>query len=448
MPFLRRTQVYIYAHRDSGILHHSDRCKLDNLGRRHGRLQPESNEDAEMIRNSILKESDDSLYHYTDNFDGFINIFKKKIKPHYNDENFSHIFGNAKEYNSEGVSIQIPAIIAYPVFSLCDIPDNRHELHQKSYGYYGIGFKKEWAKHKYLNPVIYCHPESILANSLYSLFLYFFEKGREKMNDKEERAFNAFNYLLMFCKPYDNSFFEKEKADRRYYDEKEWRYIGLCDRRDEIPLSIPCFDREDNSVREFTKKKEAAQDKIMKNDRASDGELTVTLHFAIDDITHIILPTEEKKKEFLEKIAEIEEYRNDIDKIRDKIVIGKEDMKNEINKRLLILIKMIGVTQEKFFETVGILADTFQMGSSLSAEMLKSIAENFPVYSINWLLTGKGNPTLSNNQNSENNSGIGIIGNNVNGGGINDHKVIQEMIEMLKKKDEQIDNLLQIISKK
>jgi hypothetical protein len=68
-------------------------------------------------------------------------------------------------------------------------------------------------------------------------------------------------------------------------------------------------------------------------------------------------------------------------------------------------------------------------------------------FSIDWLLTGKGVPVYSNSQNSENNTGNGIIGNNVNGGGINDNKIIREMVELLKKKDEQIDKLLQIIQK-
>jgi transcriptional regulator with XRE-family HTH domain len=124
-------------------------------------------------------------------------------------------------------------------------------------------------------------------------------------------------------------------------------------------------------------------------------------------------------------------------------------MENEINERLIILIRMLGITQKKFCETVGISVNTknsmFQRGSSPSADMLKLIAENFPAYSINWLLTGKGEPVCTNVQHSENNSGVGVVGNNVNSGTINDNYFTQEMMQMLKKKDEQIDRLLEII---
>jgi hypothetical protein len=68
-------------------------------------------------------------------------------------------------------------------------------------------------------------------------------------------------------------------------------------------------------------------------------------------------------------------------------------------------------------------------------------------FNLEWLLSGEGEMLKTNNQISENNSGTGIIGNNVNGGGINDNKIILEMVEILKKKDEQIDKLLQIIQK-
>jgi transcriptional regulator with XRE-family HTH domain len=333
------------------------------------------------IGSNIMKESDDSIYHYTNNFDGLINIFKKKIKPHYSNEDYSYMFGKERKTKTHSFEeVPIPYINAVPIFSLCDIPENRHELHQKLYGHYGIGFEKKWAKENFLNPVIYCHPRSYLAASLRILFSYFLGMNDKENNEREMDAYKAFNCILMSCKPYDNEYFLiNKKEERRCYDEKEWRYIGWCD---EISLSIWCKDRDRTSLRNFIKEKNEAQDKIMRN--AVSDETEITLKFTIDDITHIILPTEEKKEEFIKEIEKIEEYVNDMNKIKSLIRISYKKKHNKIN---------------------------------------------------------------TNSQNSENNSGTGIIGNNVNGGGINDNKIIQEMVDMLKKKDEQIDKLLQIIQK-
>ncbi|MDR1601773.1 MAG: hypothetical protein LBS42_05025 [Tannerella sp.] len=274
-------------------------------------------------KSSPSGESDGSLYHYTGNFDGFINIFKKKIKPHYSNENFSYIFGGLTSYKRGETEIRLPVIHAMPIFSLCDIPFNRHKTHINDYGPYGIGLKKEWAKNKSINPVIYCQPKSILAISLRTLFFYFFNlQQKGTMSEDEYRAFNLFNYLLMYCKPYDNIPFKKEGEEhRRCYDEKEWRYIGLCDKRNGIPLSIPCSNKSIPDFRKFIKEKRDAQDKIMENDIVSD-EMEITLQFTIDDITHIILPTEEKKEEFIRRVSEIEEYRSNMDEIIKKITVG------------------------------------------------------------------------------------------------------------------------------
>jgi hypothetical protein len=52
---------------------------------------------------------------------------------------------------------------------------------------------------------------------------------------------------------------------------------------------------------------------------------------------------------------------------------------------------------------------------------------------------------VKNEQKTENVNGIGIVGSNISGGGINDSEVFIELTSLLKKKDEQIDRLLSII---
>jgi hypothetical protein len=87
-------------------------------------------------------------------------------------------------------------------------------------------------------------------------------------------------------------------------------------------------------------------------------------------------------------------------------------------------------------------ANTVRVWRLFITDLFKRIAENLPAHSINWLLTGKENPACSSPQHSSNNSEIGIIENNVHSGGINDNQSMQKMIQLLKKKDEQMDILL------
>lgn len=90
----------------------------------------------------------------------------------------------------------------------------------------------------------------------------------------------------------------------------------------------------------------------------------------------------------------------------------------------------------------------------LSDQFLKNISDKIGI-SKDYILKGEGNMTV-NEQTSENNAGIGIIGNNVNGGGIsnNNDSVMLRMLDLLHKKEEalerrdaEIQRLLDIIER-
>lgn len=107
--------------------------------------------------------------------------------------------------------------------------------------------------------------------------------------------------------------------------------------------------------------------------------------------------------------------------------------------------------QSEFAAALGIkqgsLSDIYRGKSGIGvSDSIKRILDKEFSINIDWLETGEGD-MVTNEQKSENNSGLGIIGNNVNGGSINDHKVVLEMVELLRKKDEQIDRLIGIIEK-
>mgnify|MGYP000902332746 FL=1 len=90
----------------------------------------------------------------------------------------------------------------------------------------------------------------------------------------------------------------------------------------------------------------------------------------------------------------------------------------------------------------------------LSDQFLKNISDKVGI-SKDYILKGEGDMTV-NEQVSENNTGVGIIGNNVNGGGIsnNNDSVMLRMLDLLHKKEEalerrdaEIQSLLDIIER-
>jgi transcriptional regulator with XRE-family HTH domain len=74
-------------------------------------------------------------------------------------------------------------------------------------------------------------------------------------------------------------------------------------------------------------------------------------------------------------------------------------MENSINDRVRIIIKKEKVIQKRFCEIIGISVDTlntiFKRNSTPGSGFLIKIVENFPQYSMNWLLTGKGEMEIS-----------------------------------------------------
>jgi hypothetical protein len=268
-----------------------------------GNMQISGNGLIEEVPTLHQKESDDNLYHFTDDYNGLISIMNNKIKPQYCGEDFSYIQEELK--------------IALPILCFCDIPIERHPSHLGKYGYYGIGFKKEWAKRNHLNPLCYIAPDSVMAAAL-RIFIkgYDFIKEYTEIaslfNENVENSINAIknagSIILMYLKLY-------EDKGLRYYDEKEWRYIYFDESKLDIPISVLINDK--NNIDNIKKEN---QPKINKEDNAK-------LDFSVNDITHIFLSNEEEKDDF---IGKLEGYSDtDIAKIRELIKISAESTQSK-----------------------------------------------------------------------------------------------------------------------
>ena len=86
-------------------------------------------------------------------------------------------------------------------------------------------------------------------------------------------------------------------------------------------------------------------------------------------------------------------------------------MENTVNNRIRRIIKAENMTQEIFCTTIGIplstLKTSFQRDSNPNFELIHGIAESFPDYSMDWLLTGQGEMYKTEYNAGRDNVGVG-----------------------------------------
>ena len=130
-------------------------------------------------------------------------------------------------------------IFPIPMVCFCDIPLNLTEIHRKRYGNCAIALREDWKTRKKINPVFYIKPESYVANtisditnSLEKLFPYMVSENNE-LTAELNKVRNNFMTLINFTKNHENKNIKNynfgvgkiQQEKRKYYDEKEWRYI-------------------------------------------------------------------------------------------------------------------------------------------------------------------------------------------------------------------------------
>ena len=126
-------------------------------------------------------------------------------------------------------------------------------------------------------------------------------------------------------------------------------------------------------------------------------------------------------------------------------------MNNNQNSRLKKVREHLKMTQKAFGAILGLEQGSISEIESgkksgiVSDDIKYRLDKEFNV-NIDWLETGNGE-MFKNNQSVENVQGNGIVGNNVHGGGINDSTIIDGLLSTIKKRDEHVDRLLNIIEK-
>jgi hypothetical protein len=195
------------------------------------------------------------------------------------------------KYCMEEINIKPSGAVdaAFPMCSFCDIPLSEVKNHIDSYGCYGIGLTKSWAKKSGLNPVLYIEKNSKLADT-------FEAQGRrlhkmfQEDNPDHDLMMEYFGFLA-YCKNYEGRLVKgKVNSDSyRFYDEREWRYVpSLTELNDGLPFIFG-----ENYVTD----KEGFNNKIK----------DCYLKFAHSDISYLIVDTEDEIPEMLKTLNEVYE---------------------------------------------------------------------------------------------------------------------------------------------
>jgi len=147
-------------------------------------------------------------------------------------------------YSQERLRNVIPAdsifeISYIPLISFCDLrltqlSNPTISIHTKDFGEFGIGFEKNWGIKNKVSPAVYVHSNSRASSIIDALIKNIRILKNKKVIDKE---FDTISELIKFLKPYDGHYQRGKwkKKLRRYYDEREWRFIPDEDKFPVVP---------------------------------------------------------------------------------------------------------------------------------------------------------------------------------------------------------------------
>ena len=238
---------------------------------------------------TAIKErlSSNTLFHFTGSRENLISILTYEFSPRYCLEDLTML--GITEADKTALELAVPMIC------FCDIPLSKVQFHISCYGNYGIGMSKSWGIKNQFSPILYANKNSETICLIKEMF-----KATRFGENNLVPSINNMGILLSsffrFIKPHTGDFAHKGKRhkNRRYYDEREWRYA-------------PTFDKIEHDIRPFLTKIEFLDSEI-RNQANEKLRKNFTLSFTPKDIEYIIVKTK----------SEIPSIINDIMSIKSK----------------------------------------------------------------------------------------------------------------------------------
>ena len=150
------------------------------------------------------------LFTFTQELDFLKDMLVKGIKPRYS---FESLPNNSSHY-------------IIPMKCFCDIPLSKTKVHLNWYGNYGLGIRQETLKKMGVTPVLYVHEKSV-KEILKPLI----------ENPKSQKLVAlAKKYFGTTYRFHDDDTYQR--TSRKFYDEREWRYVPLDAKLEWFPKSF------------------------------------------------------------------------------------------------------------------------------------------------------------------------------------------------------------------
>ncbi|MCR9015334.1 abortive infection system antitoxin AbiGi family protein [Aquiflexum gelatinilyticum] len=248
--------------------------------------------------------SSNTLFHFTGSLKNLTGILASTFLPRY-----------CLEVPNFFKKIPFNSNLAYPMVCFCDIPLSKVKRHIGLYGNYGIGLSKEWAIKNNLSPVIYTRKNAKTANTIENLISWF-DSIQEKLSEDDKFIFRkSYSELLMHLKPYYGNMIKDGKIiKKRFYDEREWRWIPELDPK--LFRSHLLKDEfNDQNIKEVENKKIAVFRK---------------LNFKPEDIRYLIINNDDEIDSFIQDLESIKVNFNSraIKKLTSRIITNDQIIKD------------------------------------------------------------------------------------------------------------------------
>jgi len=164
--------------------------------------------------------SANTLFHFTARESLLKIIQAKYFFAKYSNEYFENILPQQSPINK----------VYTPLISFCDLTIMqlaREPIHTKTFGFYGIGLKKEWGVNQKVSPIVYVHGKSQPSLQLTEIIKTINSIPKTgDLKDKIEEIKLELIDSFKFIKPYE-SYYQKGKKGKKlieHYNEREWRF--------------------------------------------------------------------------------------------------------------------------------------------------------------------------------------------------------------------------------
>jgi hypothetical protein len=260
--------------------------------------------------------SSNTLFHFTNTAENLINILSSGFSPRFCLEQFGskHLIMGKNTNNEEQDWEE-----AIPITCFCDLPISHISSHLEFYGSYGIGLSKNWGIKNGLSPLTYIHKNSCQLTYLSKLGRIAWDADESnKIYDKRNAGLLIIE-LSGFFKPYEGEMWRINKyVTRRFYDEREWRYI---------PFLHP--DESEEFKEDYRLTKTEFLNEIKRAKANKYVERNHSLEFNSEDIKYLIIKNDNEAKAMTEAIHSNNKFNDEQKIILSTKIISTEQIKED-----------------------------------------------------------------------------------------------------------------------